>query len=285
MIKSKANAEKIAFFLDICKDRRLSQLTRNSYDTALTEFYAFLEDQDKLVEEVGIFDIRQYKTHYLGKFAPSSQNLKLSVLRQFYDTLAEYKVLDNNPVVKSFNNRLEKKTLSFVPSADYVKIEDYFKEFSSDTYLLGLRLMYFSGLRVGEVGKVDLIYDVIYKDDKAFLKVHGKGAKERIVPVFSLAAERQIKEMAANHASLIPLKIGSFQQNFQYHLSKASKILSIPAYSCHDFRRGFAVNLYSDTKDLELLRVLLGHESFNTSLMYMRNVTVRVYDLPSSLFA
>ena len=285
MIKSKANAEKIAFFLDICKDRRLSQLTRNSYDTALTEFYAYLEDQDKLVEEVGIFDIRQYKTQYLGKFAPSSQNLKLSVLRQFYDTLAEYKVLDNNPVVKSFNNRLEKKTLSFVPSADYVQIEDYFKEFSSDTYLLGLRLMYFSGLRVGEVGKVDLIYDVIYKDDKAFLKVHGKGAKERIVPVFSLAAERQIKEMASNHSSLIPLKIGSFQQNFQYHLSKASKVLNIPSYSCHDFRRGFAVNLYSDTKDLELLRVLLGHESFNTSLMYMRNVTVRVYDLPSSLFA
>lgn len=55
-----------------------------------------------------------------------------------------------------------------MPSADYVKIEDYFKEFSSDTYLLGLRLMYFSGLRVGEVGRVDLIYDVIYKDDKAF---------------------------------------------------------------------------------------------------------------------
>lgn len=285
MIKSKANAEKIAFFLDICKDRRLSELTQTTYDTALTDFYNFLENKDKLVEEVGIFDIREYKTQNLAKFAPSSQNLKLSVLRQFYDTLAEYRVLDVNPVVKSFNNRLEKRTLTFVTPNDYEALEDYFKEYSSDTYLLGLRLMFFSGLRVGEVGQVDLIRDIIYKDDRMFMKVHGKGAKERIVPVFSLAAEQQIKDMVASHKSLIPLKIGSFQQNFQYHINKASKLINIPAYSCHDFRRGFAVNLYSRTKDLELLRVLLGHESFNTSLMYMRNVTVKVYDLPANLYA
>ena len=145
--------------------------------------------------------------------------------------------------------------------------------------------MFFSGLRVGEVGITDLISDVIFQGDKMYLKVHGKGAKERVVPVFSWAAVRQIKEFRSSHQSLLPLRVGSFTQTYDYHLKKISKKLSLPVYSCHDFRRGFAVNLYKQTHDLELLRVLLGHESYNTTLMYIRNATVKIYDLPPSLYA
>lgn len=285
MLKAQENAKKIAFFLDICKDRRLSDMTYKTYDTALSGFYEFLLDKDKLFEDIQIFDIRDYKVNYLTDYAPGSQNLKLSVIRKFYDTLAEYNIFTYNPVAISFTNRLEKKALTFVPKNDYELIEPYFKDRSSDNYVLGLRLMYFSGLRVGEVGQIDLTRDIIYKGDAMYIKVHGKGAKERIVPVFSRSAERQIKSFLSAHSSLLPLRIGSFQQIFDYHLKRAPKVLDIPAYSCHDFRRGFAVNLYSKTHDLELLRVLLGHESYNTSLMYIRNVTVKVYDLPSELFA
>ena len=285
MLKAQENAKKIAFFLDICKDRRLSEMTYKTYDTALSGFYDFLLEKDKLFEDLQIFDIRDYKINFLKGYAPSSQNLKLSVIRKFYDTLAEYNIFSYNPVAISFTNRLEKKALTFVPRDTYNLVESYFMDCSSDNYVLGLRLMYFSGLRVGEVGQIDLTKDIIYKGDTMYIKVHGKGAKERIVPVFSRAAARQIKSFLAIHSSLLPLRIGSFQQIFDYHLKRAAKVLDIPAYSCHDFRRGFAVNLYSQTRDIELLRVLLGHESYNTSLMYIRNVTVKVYELPDSLFA
>lgn len=285
MDKAKANAEKIAFFLDTVTDRRLSEHTRRTYDTALTDIYGYLLDKDKGFEEVSLFDIRDYKKTRLGDFAPSTQNLKLSVLRKFYDVMGEYGVISYNPVVKSFNNRLEKKALTYVTEDNYKIIENYFKENSSDNYVLGLRLMFFSGLRVGEVGITDLISDVIFQGDKMYLKVHGKGAKERVVPVFSWAAVRQIKEFRSSHQSLLPLRVGSFTQTYDYHLKKISKKLSLPVYSCHDFRRGFAVNLYKQTHDLELLRVLLGHESYNTTLMYIRNATVKIYDLPPSLYA
>lgn len=285
MDKARANAEKIAFFLDTVTDRRLSEHTRRTYDTALTDIYGYLLDKDKGFEEVSLFDIRDYKKTRLGDFAPSTQNLKLSVLREFYDVMGEYGVISYNPVVKSFNNRLEKKALTYVTEDNYKIIENYFKENSSDNYVLGLRLMYFSGLRVGEVGITDLISDVIFQGDKMYLKVHGKGAKERVVPVFSWAAMRQIKEFRSSHQSLLPLRVGSFTQTYDYHLKKISKKLSLPVYSCHDFRRGFAVNLYKQTHDLELLRVLLGHESYNTTLMYIRNATVKIYDLPPSLYA
>lgn len=281
----KDNAEKIAFFMDICKDRRLAPKTIESYDYALSRFYDYLSSHQIAVEKATLFDIRNFKKESLADFAPSSQNLKLSAVRKFYETLQEFNVLSFNPVSKSFANRLERRTLTFVPEEDFKEIEKFFEENSSDNYLLGLRLMYFSGLRVGEIGEVDLISDISYVDSKMFLKIHGKGAKQRIVPVFSKAAANQIKSFRASHNSLLPLHIGTFTQTYDYHLERFSKQNNMAKYSCHDFRRGFAVNLYAKTHDIEMLRVLLGHESYNTSLMYIRDATINVYQIPDTLFA
>lgn len=284
-MKDKENAAKIAFYLDICRDRRLAPKTLESYDYALAAFYDYLSARDLAVQDVTLFDVRDFKKVSLSDFAPSSQNLKLSAIRKFYETLQEFGVLTFNPVSKSFSNRLERKALTFVPLSDFKLIEQFFEENSSDNYLLGLRLMYFSGLRVGEVGEVDLINDVSYVGNKMFLKLHGKGAKQRIVPVFGKKAALQIKSFRASHNSLLPLHIGTFVQTYDYHLVRFSEKYNLPKYSCHDFRRGFAVNLYSKTHDIEMLRVLLGHESYNTSLMYIRDATVNVYNLPDTLFA
>lgn len=279
------NAKKIAFYMDICKDRHLSQNTLRTYDYALLNFYDYLAAHSLAVEKVTLFDIRNFKKEALLEYSPSSQNLKLSAIRKFYTTLQEFNVLSFNPVSISFNNRLEKRTLSFVTDSDYPLIDRYFSENSSDNYTLGIRLMYFSGLRVGEINQVDLINDVSCVDNKMFLKIHGKGAKQRIVPVFDNKAMYQIKSFRANHNSLLPLYIGSNRQTYDYHLRRVAETENIQRYTCHDFRRGFAVNLYSKTHDLEMLRVLLGHESYNTSLMYIRDATVNVYKLPDTLFA
>lgn len=286
MLVAQENAEKVAFFLDTCRDRRLSPNTLRTYDSALESFYNYTTEKDLLFEKVDLYQIRGYKKDKLGSYAPSSQNLKLSVVRKFYETLQEFKVLDFNPVSQSFNNKIEKKTLTFVPPNHFSLIEKYFSENSSDNYLLGLRLMYFSGLRVSEVGAVNLIDDVIYtQDKKMYLKVHGKGSKERVVPVFSRAAQVQITNFRQNHNSLLPLHLGSNTQTFDYHLKQIAIKFNLQKYSCHDFRRGFAVNMYSKTHDIEMLRVLLGHESYNTTLLYIRDATVNIYGLPDSLFA
>lgn len=285
MLKAKKNAEQIALFLDICEDRRLSQDTTRTYDTALSDFFDYAGDIDKLFSEMSMLDIRAYKKQNLGQLAPASQNLKLSVVRRFYDTLAEYGEFTVNPVSMSFNNRLEKKAITYVDDKNYKLLEEYFKQHSSDNYVLGLRLMYFSGLRVGEVAAIDLTRDIFEQRGQMYLKVHGKGAKERIVPVFSRAAASQIKSYIASHESLLPLRIGTSTSLYDYHLKQAPGEIDIPVYSCHDFRRGFAVNLYKKTRDLELVRVLLGHESYNTTLMYIRDVTVKIYDIPANLFA
>lgn len=278
------NAAKIAFFLDICQDRHLAANTVKSYDYALEAYYNYLLDKDLAVENVKLYEIREFKKTKLADYAPTSQNLKLSVIRKFYDTLMEFRIVDYNPVSLTFNNKLPQKTLSYVPDDQYPLIDGYIAQCSSDNYLLGLRIMYFCGLRIGEVSDIDLINDVFFQKNKMYLRVHGKGAKERIVPVFSDRVVNQINSMRYNHKSLIPLKLGVSPQGYDYHFGNIAQKYNIPVYSCHDFRRGFAVNLYSSTRDLEMLRVLLGHESYNTTLIYIRDATINVYNLPDALY-
>lgn len=279
------NAAKIAFFLDICQDRRLAYNTVKSYDYALETYYNFLVEKDLAVENVKLYEIREFKKTKLERYAPTSQNLKLSVIRKFYDTLMEFKLVDYNPVSLTFNNKLAKKTLSYVSEEHYPLIDSYIAQNSSDNYLLGLRLMYFCGLRVGEIGLIDLINDINMQNNKMYLKVNGKGSKQRIVPIFTKQIEKQINVMRYRHESLIPLRLGAYMQGYDYHFTNISKKYNIPKYSCHDLRRGFAVNMYSKTHDIEMLRVLLGHESYNTTLMYIRDATINVYQLPDTLFA
>lgn len=279
------NAKKIDFFLDQCKEKNLRFNTLKTYDYALTAFYNYALDKDLDFSDADLFDIRDFKKKTLGDYSPRSQNLKLSAIRSFYDVLGQYRLVDHNPVINSFNNKLDKKAITFVNDNDFRLILDYFKLTSSDSYVIGLGLMYYSGLRVGEVYDTDISRDIIFHGDKTYIRVHGKGAKERVVPVFDSFTADMMKLILRQHNSLLPLKLGVNAQTYEYHFKNIAIKHNIKQYSCHDFRRGFAVNLYSKTKDLELLRVLLGHESYNTSLMYIRDATVKVYDLPDYLFA
>lgn len=282
-MKEQENARNIAFYLDLCADRGLARNTITTYDNALTKYYNYALTLDKTFGEIDLFDVRDYKTYLDQTESKSTQNNNLSVIRSFYNTLMEYRIYDNNPVLQTFNNRLERKTLTFVPANEYVRIRSYFSEHSSDNYVLGLELMMTSGLRVGEVGLIDLFKDISFRGDKAFLKVHGKGNKQRIVPIFSSYAVKLIEVLKNQHQTLLPLRLGTSTQVYAYHLDSYAKI-SNHSYTAHDFRRGFAVDLYSRTHDLELVRVLLGHESYNTTLMYIRDATVNVYDLPDNLY-
>lgn len=282
-MKEQENARNIAFYLDLCADRGLAANTLKTYDNALTKYYNYALSLDKSFSEIDLFDVRDYKTFLSATESKSTQNNNLSVIRSFYNTLMEYRIYDNNPVLQTFNNRLEHKTLTFVPAAEYVVIRDYFTQHSSINYVLGLELMMTSGLRVGELRQIDLFKDISYKGNRAFLKVHGKGNKQRIVPIFSAYAVKLIELLKSQHQSLLPLMLGTSTQVYTYHLDNYAKI-SNHYYTNHDFRRGFAVDLYSRTHDIELVRVLLGHESYNTTLMYIRDATVNVYDLPADLY-
>ncbi len=141
-----------------------------------------------------------------------------------------------------------------------------------------IEVMYGSGLRVSEVVEMK-ISDVFFKDE--FLKITGKGNKQRLVPLGSSAA-RELKLYLDHHRVLIPL-----QKGFEDHVflnrrgKKLSRVMIFnivkqaaslagisKEISPHTLRHSFATHLVEGGADLRAVQDMLGHESITTTEIY-----------------
>ncbi len=134
-----------------------------------------------------------------------------------------------------------------------------------------LELFYSCGLRISELLALD-VKDVDFIGDT--VKVRGKGAKERIVPVGGPAVsaiQRYRQEAAVTSGALFLSKRGTriTQQAVDLLLRKYLKHSGIPfAISPHKLRHSFATHLLDAGADLRSVQALLGHASLSTTQIY-----------------
>jgi integrase/recombinase XerC len=134
-----------------------------------------------------------------------------------------------------------------------------------------LELFYSSGLRISELLALD-VKDVDFIGET--LKVRGKGAKERIVPVGGPAVNaiqryRQEAAVTSGPLFLSRRKQRISQQSVDLLLRKYLKHSSIPfAISPHKLRHSFATHLLDAGADLRSVQTLLGHASLSTTQVY-----------------
>ena len=141
-----------------------------------------------------------------------------------------------------------------------------------------LEVLYSSGLRVSEL--VDLKLSHVYKDI-GFLRVIGKGNKERLVPVgkealryldLYVSGDRNNPEPAKGHEEVVFLnrrgKKLSRVMVFLIIKKLAEKIGLQKSISPHTFRHSFATHLIEGGADLRAVQEMLGHESITTTEIY-----------------
>lgn len=134
-----------------------------------------------------------------------------------------------------------------------------------------LELFYSSGLRIAELLAID-VPDVDFIGET--LRVRGKGAKERIVPVGTPALNaiqryRQAAVVTNGPLFLSKLRRRITQQAVDQLLRKYLKLSSIPfAISPHKLRHSFATHLLDAGADLRSVQSLLGHASLSTTQIY-----------------
>ena len=134
-----------------------------------------------------------------------------------------------------------------------------------------LELFYSCGLRISELLALD-VKDVDFIGDT--VKVRGKGAKERIVPVGGPAVsaiQRYRQDAAVTSGALVLSKRGTriTQQAVDLLLRKYLKHSGIPfAISPHKLRHSFATHLLDAGADLRSVQALLGHASLSTTQIY-----------------
>jgi integrase/recombinase XerD len=211
---------------------------------------------------------------------PHSQARTLSGIRAFYKFLIMEDMLDADPTDTIEGPKLDRKlpdTLSFPEiEALFAAIDVSTPEGTRNKAML--ETLYSSGLRVSEL--VDLRLSNLY-ETMGFIKVTGKGNKERLVPIGrdALKYTRIYLDEIRCH-----LAIKKGQEDYIFLNRRGAKLTRVMVFtiikdlvkktglnkqvSPHTFRHSFATHLIEGGADLRAVQEMLGHESITTTEIY-----------------
>jgi len=209
----------------------------------------------------------------------STQARILTCLHSFYQYLLANQLIKKDPTEQLSQPKLEKKLPVFLNIQEVEKL----LEAPSSSSLFGLRdramleLLYSCGLRVSEL--INLSYHNINLKEE-FIRIHGKGNKERVLPMGEMAIDYLMKY--ETNARPMLLKNG---QSDSYFLSNRGSAMSrqnffyiIKAYanqvgidkplSPHSLRHAFATHLVQKGADLRSVQLMLGHSDISSTQLY-----------------
>lgn len=261
-------------------EKSLSPNTLDAYQTDLEKLLRFLEGEDIGILDVTLDDLQRFAAglHDIG-IHPRSQARILSGIKSFFHFLVMADYLKGDP-----SELLEGPKIGFkLPEVLTVEEIDLIIETVDMDKKEGqrnraiLETLYSCGLRVSELCNLKLS-DLYF--DEGFIKVEGKGNKQRLVPI----SPRAIKEI---RYWLLDRNQGKIKQGFEdyvflarwgnnisrimvFHLIKelAEKAGITKNISPHTFRHSFATHLLEGGANLRAIQSMLGHESIATTEIY-----------------
>jgi integrase/recombinase XerD len=264
-----------------------------SYRRELGKFFVFLQSQrlqHLSVDEKIILDFIRREGKKGG--AVSSQAHLISVLKSFYRFLLQDEMLESSPASAV---ALPKK---WARLPKYLSCEEVLRllEAPDAATAIGrrdraiLELMYATGLRISEV--VELKLSAVYMDE-GFLRVFGKGGKERIVPFNEMARGSLKAYLESSRPVLVknkecePVFVNysgeMFSRQGMWKMIKGygAKLGMSSRLSPHVLRHSFATHLVEKGADLRSVQILLGHASITTTEIYThlaKDQLKRIYD-------
>ena len=261
-------------------EKSLSDNTVDAYLTDLDKLLAYLT-----LENINILDVRLENLddfsaglHDIG-IHPRSQARILSGIRSFYRFLIMEDYLESDPteLLESPQTGFKLPEVMTVEEIDLLigSIDRGTKEGQRNRAIL--ETLYSCGLRVSELCNLKL--SELYFEE-GFIKVEGKGSKQRLVPI----SPRAIKEIRLyfTDRNLMKIKpgfedfvfISNFGKNISrimvFHIIKelAERIGLKKKISPHTFRHSFATHLLEGGANLRAIQCMLGHESIGTTEIY-----------------
>jgi len=275
-------------FLDhLGNGRNYSPQTLRSYRQALAGFRNFRPALDWPAATAD--DFRGYLFE-LMKRGRSRATIRLSfaALRSFYNHLTERNTVPSNILKLVSLPKLEKKLPQFLtlPQVNTLMEKPAAREKSKQAtpWMAArdaaiLELFYSSGLRLAELAALD-VKDVDPIGET--VRVLGKGARERIVPVGGLALEALSRYRHEAKVQSGPLFLNKSRKRLGHRsiwllLKNYLREAGLPAtLSPHKLRHSFATHLLDNGADLRSVQSLLGHASLTTTQIYTHVTTERL---------
>lgn len=264
-------------------ERSLSPNSVEAYVHDVIKLKQFLEisNSDFTPLQVSLTELRNF-IEYINDLGmtPFSQARIISGLKSFYKFLVYAGELDVDPTTLLEAPKLGRKlpdTLNVHEIDRILEAIDHAKPEGMRNRAM-LETLYSSGLRVTELVALKLAH---VHFDVGFLRVIGKGNKERLVPIGKQALKyidiyrKEVRvhlEIAKGHESFLFLnrrgKKLSRQMVFMYIKDLVNKAGLNKKVSPHTFRHSFATHLIEGGADLRAVQEMLGHESITTTEIY-----------------
>jgi integrase/recombinase XerD len=264
-------------------EKSLSENSVEAYLGDIDKLTQFLEASRsvKAPEAIDLKDLQAF-LQWIGQLGlePASQARVLSGIRSFYKYCYIEQIVKKDPTTLLESPKLKRAlpdVLSFEEIEDIIGQIDLSKPEGGRNKAI-LETMYSCGLRVSEV--VNLRISALHLD-MGFIRVIGKGDKERLVPV-GASAIRYIRIYQHDIRVHMPLKPGN--EDILFLNRRGSKLSRVMIFlmlkelvrhagiekniSPHTFRHSFATHLVEGGADLRAVQEMLGHESITTTEIY-----------------
>ncbi|WP_289126324.1 site-specific tyrosine recombinase/integron integrase [uncultured Prevotella sp.] len=251
---------------------------------------AYMRDVDKLfrylaVEQVDVLDVKLEDLEHFAAFisdlgiGPRSLARILSGVRQFYRFLVidGYLEVDPTELLESPKQPDHLPEVLSTAEVDLLEQAIDLSKWEGHRNRAIIEVLFSCGLRVSELTNLKL--SNLYIEEQ-YIRVMGKGSKERLVPI----SPRALDELNYWFADRNVMKIKPGEEDYVFlnrrgqHLTRTMILIMIKRYaveagikktiSPHTLRHSFATSLLEGGADLRAIQAMLGHESIGTTEIY-----------------
>lgn len=271
--------ESVSLFITyLLESKGYSPNTAEAYERDLNKLMEYLGD-DINVQDIGKDKLQDF-INFISKYglSPSTRERIIASLRSFFSFMAEFYNLEINPARLLYMPKKIRKIPEYLTKEEInrlLEMPDLSTSIGQRDRAM-LELDFASGLRVSELVGLNL-QDIDFDED--FVRVLGKGNKERIVPFGSMAKKFLLLYIKEGRKQLLRKKTQSLFLNYRgdritrFGFYKALKQYALKAgvkkrVYPHILRHSFATLMLQAGCDLRTLQILLGHSSITTTQVY-----------------
>ena len=260
--------------------RNLSGNTLDAYQRDLRKLLDYLEREEKDVRDVTLSDLEHFSAglHDIG-IHPRSQCRILSGIRAFFRFLQLDGYRDDDPTELLESPQIGEHLPEVLSTAEVDQLEASIdlSKWEGHRNRAIIEVLFSCGLRVSEL--VNLKLSDLYLDEE-YVRVMGKGSKERLVPI----SKRAIQELTFWFDDRCHMQIKPGEEDYVFlnrrgaHLTRTMILIMIKrqaveagiqkTISPHTLRHSFATALLEGGADLRIIQALLGHENIGTTEIY-----------------
>ena len=266
-------------------EKGLSKNTVESYSRDITLFQKFLSSKNKGLNSFSKVDIIDFlsKIKDEGYSVPSMCRF-ISSIRGFCKYMMIEKIVKEDPAENLQTPKKWERIPKVLSLEDVMALLD--ARTDTSTFLRDsamLELLYSSGLRVSELVSLKL---GSINFEAGFLRVMGKGSKERVVPINSRALDKIKKYIKELRPAILKKRQSDYlfitcrggamtRQRFWQTIKKCGRQAGVKL-SPHTLRHCFATHLLEGGADLRSVQKMLGHSDISTTQIYTKVSTDRI---------